>query len=64
VKKKISKKNKETKLDIFIDLVQLIFGVIFSVYGLLQNNNIAIGIGGLLLLFCRREISFPLKKKK
>jgi hypothetical protein len=62
--RKIKKQNKkeENKLDLIVDIVQLIFGIIFSIYGLYYNNTIVIGIGGLLLMFCRREISIPLKR--
>lgn len=62
-KKKI-KLEKETKFDKIIDWIQLIFGVTLVIYGMIKNNSIAIGVGGLLLLFVRRKIniSFPFKK--
>ncbi|MEK6888800.1 MAG: hypothetical protein AABW80_01700 [Nanoarchaeota archaeon] len=61
IKKTTDRKN--SKLDSIVDITQLSFGVIFAVYGLITNNTILMGIGGLLLMFCRREISIPFKKK-
>ncbi len=63
IKKKV-KKNKETKLDKIIDWIQLILGIIFSIYGLIKDNSISMGMGGLLILFSRRrvKISIPFKK--
>ena len=66
--RKIKRQNnlRENLFDMLFDISQLAFGIIFSVYGLFNNNSIAIGIGGLLLLFGRRrlDISFPFKDKK
>jgi len=63
--RKIKKTNnkKDSKMDLTVDIVQLSFGIIFAIYGLISNNTILMGIGGLLLMFCRREISIPFKKK-
>jgi len=58
------KKEKETKFDVIIDWSQFALGIILALYGMFRNNSIAIGIGGLLVLFSRRKIniSIPLKK--
>ncbi len=63
--RKIKKVNKENSFDKLLDFIQLSFGLLFSLYGMLKNNNFAIIVGGLLLLFCRRriDISIPLKRK-
>ena len=63
VSRKIKRRDRENKLDIIVDIFQLIFGIVFSIYGLFHNNTITMGIGGLLLMFCRREISIPFKKR-
>lgn len=64
--KQESKEKKKNGLDTFVDIVQIISGITLSIYGLFTNNTIIIGIGGLLILFCRRkiEISLPFKNKK
>ena len=54
---------KNSILDLIVDIAQIIFGVIFAIYGLSTDNSIVMGIGALLLMFCRREISIPFKKK-
>ena len=62
-RKVIKRNNKDNKLDLIVDIAQLAFGIIFAIYGLAKDNTILMGIGGLLLMFCRREISIPFKKK-
>ena len=65
VKRVAKMKEKETKFDKLVSWIQLVAGLIFSVYGLITNNTIIAGIGGVLILFCNRriDISIPFKEK-
>jgi len=66
IEKEEARYEMETKFNKIVDWIQLIFGVVLPIYGMIVNNSIAIGIGGLLLLFTGRKIniSFPFKNEK